>query len=100
MPRPFLSKTAPRPKKLGRDKDGGTFHPGIHYHIGGNSKVYGTVMALFFLAMPKLLTIYRTGAFARLLLGPPPAPVMIASDGNEILSHTRCTGCGATVGMS
>lgn len=60
----------------------------------------GVAMVAFFLAMPKLLTTYRTSAFARLLLGPPPAPVMIASDGNEIPSHTRCTGCGATVEKS
>lgn len=60
----------------------------------------GVAMVAFFLAMPKLLTRYRTGAFARLLLGPPPVPVVIASDGNEIPSQTRCTGCGATVETS
>jgi len=27
-----------------RDKDGGTFHPGIHYNVGGNSKVYGAAL--------------------------------------------------------
>jgi membrane protein DedA with SNARE-associated domain len=60
----------------------------------------GVAMVAFFLAMPKLLTISRTGAFARLLLGPPPAPVMIASDGYQITFQVRCTGCGATVGKS
>lgn len=60
----------------------------------------GVAMVALFLAMPKLLTRYRTGVFAHLLLGPPPVPVMIASDGNKIPSHTRCTGCGATVGTS
>jgi hypothetical protein len=27
-------------KETWKDKDGGTFHPGIHYNVGGNSKVY------------------------------------------------------------
>lgn len=26
------------------DKDGNTFHPGIHYYVGGNSKVYGAAL--------------------------------------------------------
>lgn len=26
------------------DKYGGTFHPGIHYYVGGNSKVYGAAL--------------------------------------------------------
>ncbi|KXK03614.1 MAG: 6'''-hydroxyparomomycin C oxidase [Nitrospirae bacterium] len=26
------------------DKDGGRFHPGIHYYVGGNSKVYGAAL--------------------------------------------------------
>ncbi|HLZ36024.1 MAG TPA: GMC family oxidoreductase [Nitrospira sp.] len=26
------------------DKDGNTFHPGIHYNVGGNSKVYGAAL--------------------------------------------------------
>jgi choline dehydrogenase-like flavoprotein len=26
------------------DKHGGTFHPGIHYNVGGNSKVYGAAL--------------------------------------------------------
>lgn len=26
------------------DKNGGTFHPGIHYYVGGNSKVYGAAL--------------------------------------------------------
>ena len=25
-------------------KDGGTFHPGLHYYVGGNSKVYGAAL--------------------------------------------------------
>ena len=28
-------------KETWKDKNGGTFHPGIHYNVGGNSKVYG-----------------------------------------------------------
>jgi threonine dehydrogenase-like Zn-dependent dehydrogenase len=31
-------------KETWKDKDGGTFHPGIHYSVGGNSKVYGAVL--------------------------------------------------------
>lgn len=27
-----------------KDKNGGTFHPGIHYNVGGNSKVYGAAL--------------------------------------------------------
>jgi len=26
------------------DKDGETFHPGLHYYVGGNSKVYGAAL--------------------------------------------------------
>ena len=31
-------------KETWRDKHGGTFHPGIHYNVGGNSKVYGAAL--------------------------------------------------------
>jgi choline dehydrogenase-like flavoprotein len=31
-------------KETWHDKDGGTFHPGIHYNVGGNSKVYGAAL--------------------------------------------------------
>ena len=31
-------------KETWKDKDGGTFHPGIHYNVGGNSKVYGAAL--------------------------------------------------------
>jgi choline dehydrogenase-like flavoprotein len=31
-------------KEAWKDKDGGTFHPGIHYNVGGNSKVYGAAL--------------------------------------------------------
>jgi choline dehydrogenase-like flavoprotein len=34
-------------KETWRDKDGGTFHPGIHYYVGGNSKVYGAALLRF-----------------------------------------------------
>ena len=57
----------------------------------------GAAMVLFFLAMPKLLTKYRTSAFARLFLGPPPAQVMIASARRDIPLQIRSTGCGATM---
>ncbi len=29
------------------DKDGRTFHPGIHYYVGGNTKVYGAALLRF-----------------------------------------------------
>jgi choline dehydrogenase-like flavoprotein len=31
-------------KETWKDKDEGTFHPGIHYNVGGNSKVYGAAL--------------------------------------------------------
>ncbi|HSF68440.1 MAG TPA: GMC family oxidoreductase [Nitrospiraceae bacterium] len=31
-------------KETWKDKDGNTFHPGIHYNVGGNSKVYGAAL--------------------------------------------------------
>lgn len=31
-------------KETWKDKAGGTFHPGIHYNVGGNSKVYGAAL--------------------------------------------------------
>lgn len=31
-------------KETWHDKDGNPFHPGIHYNVGGNSKVYGAAL--------------------------------------------------------
>ena len=31
-------------KETWKDKNGNTFHPGIHYNVGGNSKVYGAAL--------------------------------------------------------
>ena len=31
-------------KEAWHDKNGDTFHPGIHYNVGGNSKVYGAAL--------------------------------------------------------
>jgi choline dehydrogenase-like flavoprotein len=31
-------------KESWKDKDGGIFHPGIHYFVGGNTKVYGAAL--------------------------------------------------------
>jgi len=56
--------------------------------------VAGLVMVAFFLAMPKLLTKYRTSRFARLFLGPPPVS---ESARKEIPLQIRCTGCGAAM---
>jgi choline dehydrogenase-like flavoprotein len=30
-----------------KDKNGNTFHPGIHYYVGGNTKVYGAALLRF-----------------------------------------------------
>ncbi len=57
----------------------------------------GAAMVLFFLAMPKILTQYRTSAFARLLLGPQPVPTLAATRRAEIPLQIRCIGCGATM---
>jgi len=54
-------------------------------------------MVLFFLAMPTLLTTYRTSAFTRLFLGPPPAPTLVVIRRVEIPLQVRCTGCGAAM---
>ncbi len=59
--------------------------------------VAGVVMVAFFLAMPKLLTKYRTSRFARLFLGPPPVPALAAATRTEIPLQIRCTGCGTVV---
>lgn len=56
--------------------------------------VAGIVMVGFLLAMPKLLTTYRTSCFARLILGPLPAPITARK---EIPLQVRCVGCGATL---
>lgn len=34
-------------KETWRDKDGEEFHPGIHYYVGGNTKVYGAALLRF-----------------------------------------------------
>jgi len=57
----------------------------------------GVAMVLFFLAIPKFLTKHRTSAFARLFLGLPTVPTLMASRRVEIPLQVRCTGCGATM---
>ncbi|MBA5867754.1 MAG: TVP38/TMEM64 family protein [Nitrospira sp. CR1.3] len=57
----------------------------------------GIAMVVFFLAMPKLLTKYRTSRPARWLMGPPPAPVMVPPAIAGITPQIRCVGCGAPV---
>jgi len=34
-------------KESWQDKDGNIFHPGIHYYVGGNTKVYGAALLRF-----------------------------------------------------
>lgn len=36
-----------RARETWRDKDGKTFHPGIQYYVGGNTKVYGAALLRF-----------------------------------------------------
>jgi len=60
----------------------------------------GVVMVAFFLAMPKILTKYRTSRFARLLLGPPPAPAVALESSKEIPLHVPCMGCGAPLPLA
>lgn len=36
-----------RAKEIWYDKDGNTFHPGIQYYVGGNTKVYGAALLRF-----------------------------------------------------
>lgn len=55
----------------------------------------GVLIVALFLAMPKLLTRYRTSRVAVLLLGPPPAPVLMPVGQREIPLRVRCAGCGA-----
>jgi uncharacterized membrane protein YdjX (TVP38/TMEM64 family) len=57
----------------------------------------GAAMVLFFLVLPSILTKYRTSGFARLLLGPPPAPLAIFPARAGMSLSIRCTGCGAAV---
>jgi len=57
----------------------------------------GAAMVLSFLAMPKILTQYRTSAFVCQLLGPRPVPTLVATRRAEIPLQIRCIGCGATM---
>lgn len=54
----------------------------------------GAAMVLFFLVLPTLLMKYRGSVFARLFLGPPPAPIVAATERVGILRPVRCAGCG------
>lgn len=60
----------------------------------------GAVMVLLFLAMPKLLTKYRSSTIAKLLFGPVPAPTVSTSGEKEIPPQIRCTGCGTPMPVS
>lgn len=56
--------------------------------------VAGVVIVALFLAMPKILTRYRTSRFARLFLSPPPTLEPVRK---EIPLQVRCIGCGAAL---
>lgn len=55
----------------------------------------GIAMVVFFLALPTLLTKYRTSRPAQRLLGPPPAPAMVPPVIAGITLQIRCAGCAA-----
>ncbi|MGQ0666236.1 MAG: TVP38/TMEM64 family protein [Nitrospiraceae bacterium] len=57
----------------------------------------GLAMVLLFLAVPKVLTRYRSSAIVKLLLGPVPAPAAVPPSKPGIPVPVRCTGCGATM---
>jgi uncharacterized membrane protein YdjX (TVP38/TMEM64 family) len=59
--------------------------------------VGGVVMVAVFLVMPKLLTRYRTGAVANLLLGPIPTLAPEIGSKMKMPLQVRCTGCGAVI---
>ena len=44
MPKRCLSTARIRHRKRGTASDGSSFHPGLHYYVGGNSKVYGAAL--------------------------------------------------------
>lgn len=52
----------------------------------------GVLMVALFLALPTLLTRYRTSRIASLLLGPLPAPIR-----KNTPVHAFCAGCGTTM---
>lgn len=60
----------------------------------------GAAMGLFFLAMPKILMKYRDSRFARLLLGPFPAPAAVPPAKAGIPLQVPRTGCEAAVAQS
>ena len=42
--RAVFTQSKYKAKEAWYDKDGKEFHPGIHYYVGGNTKVYGAVL--------------------------------------------------------
>jgi len=46
-PRAVFLESKYRAKEIWYDKDGNTFHPGIQYYVGGNTKVYGAALLRF-----------------------------------------------------
>lgn len=40
-------KSRYKAREIWRDKNGREFHPGIHYYVGGNTKVYGAALLRF-----------------------------------------------------
>ena len=44
MPSAVFSKNRYEPGELWYDTEGNPFHPGVHYFVGGNTKVYGAAL--------------------------------------------------------
>jgi len=62
--------------------------------------VAGAAMVALFLALPKILTKYRTSGLATLVLGPIPTAGAVMTHRPEIPLQARCTGCGALLNNS
>jgi choline dehydrogenase-like flavoprotein len=54
-------------KETWKDKGGGTFHPGIHYNVGGNSNVYSAaqIVSSVVVTLPDMSLGFIKGVLAR-----------------------------------
>ncbi len=47
LPEAVFTERRYKPDEMWRDDEGGEFHPGVHYVVGGNTKVYGASLPRF-----------------------------------------------------
>jgi choline dehydrogenase-like flavoprotein len=47
QPAAIFTEARYKPKEVWHSADGGTFQPGVHYFVGGNSKVFGAALPRF-----------------------------------------------------